>query len=67
MRKVPIIDLGRCTDCRGCIEVAPEVFRFNEETGMMEVADLSDYPEDRVAEAIKNCPEDCIFWEYITE
>ena len=29
----------------------------------LSVADLSDYPEDEVNEAIKNCPADCIFWQ----
>lgn len=65
MRRIPVIDLGRCSECRGCIEIAPEVFRFNDQTGMMEVADLPEYPEQRVAEAIRDCPEDCIAWEEI--
>jgi ferredoxin len=33
------------------------------DAGFVEVADLSDYPEDEVNEAIKNCPADCICWE----
>jgi ferredoxin len=64
MRKYPSIDLGRCSECLGCIEVAPQVFRYNTSTGMMEVIDLQQYPEDLVDEAIKNCPEDCIAWEW---
>jgi ferredoxin len=63
MKRYPSIDLGRCSDCRGCIEIAPQVFRFNPATGLMEVVDLDDYPVALVDEAIKNCPEDCIFWE----
>jgi ferredoxin len=63
MKRIPVIDLGRCTECGGCIEVAPTVFRYNTETGMMEVIDLVQYPVDLVDEAIKNCPEDCITWE----
>jgi ferredoxin len=43
--------------------VAPEVFRKNEETGLMEVIELPAYSEEDVDEAIKNCPEDCIYWE----
>ncbi len=63
MKRRPIIDLGLCSDCRGCIEIAPRVFRYNSATGMMEVVELAEYPVDLVNEAIKNCPEDCIFWE----
>lgn len=59
----PTIDLGRCSDCRGCVEVVPGVFRYNPTLGLMEVADLANYPEKKVNEAIKNCPKDCIAWE----
>lgn len=58
----PIIDLHYCSDCRGCVEVAPNVFRFNAATGVMEVIDCADYPVEQVDEAIKNCPRDCICW-----
>jgi len=63
MKKFPSIDLGRCTECGGCIEIAPTVFFYNHSTGMMEVIELDEYPEESVNEAIKNCPEDCISWE----
>ena len=63
MKRILIIDLGRCSECQGCIEVAPDVFRYNKATGCMEVIDLASYPEDKVKEAIKNCPKDCILWE----
>jgi len=61
--RYPAIDLGECNECLGCIEVAPTVFRYNNMTGMMEVIEQSEYPDDLVDEAIKNCPEDCITWE----
>lgn len=63
MKKFPSIDLGRCSECKGCIEIAPTVFRFNTSTAMMEVIDLEQYPEDLVNDAMQNCPEDCISWE----
>ncbi len=63
MRKYLSIDLGRCSECQGCVEVAPQVFRYNSSTGMMEVISLDSYPDELVEEAIKNCPEDCICWE----
>ena len=65
MRMIPVIDLGRCSECRGCVEIAPEVFRFNDQTGLMEVVELPVYPAEEVAEAIRFCPEDCIAWERV--
>ena len=62
MKKFPSIDLGKCSECMGCIEVAPKVFKYNMSTGLMEVLDLDEYPVEDVEEAIKNCPEDCISW-----
>ena len=47
------------------IEICPAVFLKNDNTGLIEVADLSEYPEDQVNEAIALCPEDCIAWEEI--
>jgi len=63
MRRMLIIDIGRCSECMGCVEIAPEIFRYNEATGRMEVADLTEYSVESVREAIKNCPKDCIYWE----
>lgn len=59
----PAINLGQCSYCHGCLEIAPQVFRYNQATGLMEVIEMNQYPVDLVDEAIKNCPEDCIFWE----
>ena len=60
--KIPAVDLSRCSVCGVCIEVCPMVFRLNE-AGYIEVIELSSYPEADVNEAIKYCPEDCIYWE----
>jgi len=60
--KRPAVDIGSCTLCMGCVEVCPEVFRLND-AGFIEAADLDDYPEDCVSDAIKYCPEDAIEWE----
>jgi ferredoxin len=60
--KKPVIDLSQCSLCEGCVEVCPSVFRLND-AGYIEVAELSSYPEMEVNEAIKYCPEDCIYWE----
>ncbi len=62
--KQPVVDIGECTLCEGCIEVCPSVFFVNH-MGYIEVAELAVYPEPMVDEAIKYCPEDCISWEEI--
>jgi ferredoxin len=59
--KVPDVDLSKCNLCEICVEVCPVVFKLNK-AGYIEVAELSMYPITEVDEAIKNCPEDCIFW-----
>jgi len=61
--KVPSVDTHCCSRCEACIAVCPEVFRFNEATSLIEVAELDCYPEGCVDEAIKDCPDDCIVWE----
>ena len=60
--KRPSVDIGACTLCEGCIEVCPSVFFIND-LGKIEVVDMAAYPENEVDEAIKYCPEDCIYWE----
>jgi len=60
--KKPVVDIGLCTLCEGCLEMAPSVFVLND-AGYIEVADLDAYPVDEVNDAIKYCPEDCISWE----
>ena len=58
----PCIDLNECNLCESCIAVCPAVFFING-AGMIEMVEMDRYPEADVNEAIKYCPEDCIFWE----
>jgi len=58
----PVVDIAACTLCMGCVEVCPEVFRLNDDLGLIEVMDLEAYPEVLVNEAIKYCPVDAIEW-----
>lgn len=60
--KIPVVDIGTCTMCEGCVEISPTVFRVND-WEQIEVIELKQYPEDEVEEAIKYCPVDCISWE----
>ena len=61
--KKPIIDLSQCTDCESCLELCPGIFQRNTETGLIEVVDLSEYPQEEVETAMSTCPTDCITWE----
>lgn len=57
---VPEVDLALCNGCGGCIDVAPEIFRWNDAFGFLEVVDLDCYDVDLVEEAIRNCPKNAI-------
>jgi len=62
MARIPVVDMARCTLCEGCLEVCPQVFRLNP-AGYLEIAEMDEYPEDCVQEAVNCCPTDCIEWE----
>lgn len=61
--KRPIIDLGACSRCGACIEVAATIFSMSAIGSYIEVSDLGYYDPDLVEEAIRFCPEDCIYWD----
>lgn len=63
MKKIPVVDISQCSLCEGCIEICPSVFSYNSLMDFLEVADLEEYPQDEVDEAIRDCPKDCIKWE----
>ena len=63
MQRIPAIDSACCTKCNTCIELCPEVFWERKETGLIEVLDLPEYPENIIQEIINLCPADCITWE----
>ncbi len=58
----PMVDLSDCILCGVCEEISPTVFHLND-AGYIEVRECVEYSEDEVAEAMKNCPADCIEWE----
>lgn len=60
--KKPVVELSDCTVCGGCLDACPSVFKLNE-AGYIEVIELDEHPREEVDDAIKYCPEDCIYWE----
>ena len=60
--KRPMVDIGLCTLCMGCVELCPDVFELND-MDQIAVIEMEAYPQKEVSEAIKYCPEDAIAWE----
>ena len=60
MSKKVRIDEDECIGCESCVEICPDVFRFNEETDKAEVIDEDAGGEDCVDEAVASCPAECI-------
>ena len=56
------VDEEECIGCALCSEIAPEVFRLNEE-GISQVVASSEELQDSMQEAIDECPVECIHWE----
>ncbi len=63
--KVPTVDQDCCLSCGNCEAVCPEVFHLNEDTGKSEVINPKGAAEDRIQDAIDQCPEGCISWEEV--
>ncbi len=62
-KRVPVIDTDVCIACGNCEAVCPEVFHLNENLGHSEVIDPFGASEDRIQDAIDQCPVQCISWE----
>ncbi len=60
VKKAPVIDRSECTDCESCINLCPQIFKRNKETGCIDVVDLPDYPDEALRGVIAMCPGDCI-------
>lgn len=63
MARVVYIDMDECIGCESCVEVAPNTFVFDENTGKASVSNPDGDPEDAIQEAIDICPANCIHWE----
>jgi ferredoxin len=65
VKRIPVIDREGCSDCESCLELCLGILRKNEETGLIEVVDLDEYPEEDLQEAMGMCPSDCITWKEV--
>ena len=62
-KRIPVIDKEACIACGNCEAVCPEVFRLNENLGYSEVIDPVGASEERIQDAIDQCPAQCISWQ----
>ena len=62
-KRIPVIDKEACIACGNCEAVCPEVFRLNENLGYSEVIDPVGATEERIQDAIDQCPAQCISWQ----
>jgi ferredoxin len=60
--RVPKIEIEDCIACGNCQVVCPEVFRLNENLGHSEVINPQGAPEEKIQEAMDQCPAQCIHW-----
>lgn len=63
MARVPVIDEDECTACESCVEVCPEVFGMTDDGDLAVVKDPAGASEDKIQEAIDECPVECIAWK----
>ncbi|MDO3377620.1 ferredoxin [Geoalkalibacter halelectricus] len=62
MARNPVVDQEACISCNLCVDLVPEVFRLNAD-GLAEVYAANGAPEEKIQDAIDNCPVNCIAWE----
>ena len=63
MGKRVVIDEEECMGCEACVEIAPDVFEFDDDTGKALVVQPEGGDIGLVEEAMDACPADCITWD----
>ncbi len=70
MPRTPVVDQDICIGCEVCTHICPEVFRMEDVEGgghghdhKSTVYDPFGAPEDKIEEAMDNCPVACIYWK----
>lgn len=70
MSKIVKVDKDDCTSCNLCVDTVPEYFRMDDDDiaethndgSNLNEANVSDNDNDKVQEAIDDCPGECIIW-----
>jgi len=57
------IDADECIGCETCVELCPDIFAFDEDTGKVVVIKAEGGDEDCIEEAVGSCPGECISYE----
>ena len=69
MARRPVVDQEACIGCELCTQICPEVFRMEGGGGeghhepKSTVYDPFGAPEEKIEDAMNNCPVACIYWE----
>ena len=63
MAKKVVIDVEECMGCEACVEIAPDVFGFNDDDEKAFVIKAEGGNETLIQEAIDSCPASCITLE----
>lgn len=63
MSKKVVIETDECIGCESCVEIAPEAFAFDSDSGKAYVIKEEITDEGPVQESIEACPAQCIHWE----
>jgi ferredoxin len=62
MLRIPVVDKEICISCEVCTHICPEVFEMQKD-GKSGVHNPTGAPEEKIEEAMNNCPVACITWE----
>ncbi|MBM4295151.1 MAG: ferredoxin [Deltaproteobacteria bacterium] len=62
VERIPQVKQECCQECGNCEAVCPEVFHLNEATGKSEVINPRGAPEERIQDAMDQCPAQCLEW-----
>lgn len=63
MGKRVVIDEEECMGCEACVEIVPDVFGFDDDSGKAFVTMPEGGDEGLIEDAMDACPADCITWE----